>query len=92
MKPLSVAAAAAALSAVLQTAGMTTPASAAWCGYHAYSPLLGKVHSGIQGNAYAARKSTSCKRAERRCIRKLRRAWNRGEAQSYGCIRIEQER
>ena len=83
---------AAACAAILVTAGMTRPAEAAQCTFAAFSPLQGKFHSSIEGHAFAVKKKNACKRAKRRCIRKLRRAWDKGQAQSFGCIELGQAR
>lgn len=79
-----------AAAALLFAAGMTSPAAAAQCTFTAFSPLQGKFHSSIEGHAFAVKKKNACKRAKRRCIRKLRRAWNNGQAQSFGCIELGQ--
>ncbi len=83
---------AAALAAIVLSTGTIRSADAAWCGFQAHSPLLGKFHSSIKGEAHAVKKSRACKRAKRRCIRKLRRAWSKGQAQTFGCIKLVQAR
>lgn len=90
MRRLATLTIAAACAGILVTAGMTGPADAAQCTFRAFSPLQGKFHSSIEGHAFAVKKKNACKRAERRCIRKLRRAWDKGRAQSFGCRELGQ--
>lgn len=91
MKRMSIAGWAAA-AALLFAAATTHPAAAAQCTFTAFSPLQGKFHSSIEGHAFAVKKKNACKRAKRRCIRKLRRAWNDGRAQGFGCVELGQAR
>ena len=74
-----------ATAAVVLLNGVTTPASAANCWFVAFNPWTGDLARSIDGYASGIKKSGACRRAERRCNRKLRRAWNKGQAQSYGC-------
>jgi hypothetical protein len=71
-------------AAVLLTASMTTPAVAKQCLFVAINqPDIRGVGNGLSQRA-------ACRRAERRCLGNLRRAWQKGKAQQLGCKRIDQ--
>jgi hypothetical protein len=78
-----------ATAAVVLLNGVPTPASAANCWFVAFNPWTGDLARSIDGYAGGVKKSGACRRAERRCNRKLRRAWNKGQAQSYGCRNMD---
>jgi hypothetical protein len=75
-----------AAATVLLAVPMTTPANAAKCFYAARNPFTLKVSSDITGFGRAIKQSNACNRAERECIRKLRKAWKKGKAQQFGCV------
>jgi hypothetical protein len=58
------------------------------CLYQAYDRFAKRTVHQIKGHATAARQSWACNRARRRCLRDLRKAWDRGMAQRAGCVRF----
>lgn len=64
------------------------PAQAATCLYQAFDRFANRTVHQIKGEGRAARTSRACKRARRRCLRALRKAWDRGMAQRAGCVRF----
>jgi hypothetical protein len=74
-----------ATASVVLLNGVATPASAANCWFVAFDPWSREMARSIDGYASGIKKSGACRRAERRCNRKLRQAWNKGQARSYGC-------
>lgn len=74
----------AAAGALLLNVGVTTSADAARCTYFAFNPWTNDVSSSIRGSAIGA---GACRRAKRRCVRKLRSAWSNGQAQQFGCVK-----
>lgn len=78
-----------ATASVVLLNGLATPASAANCWFVAFDPWSREMARSIDGYASGIKKSGACRRAERRCNRKLRQAWNKGQAQSYGCRNID---
>jgi hypothetical protein len=67
----------------------TSPASAASCHFLAES-AWGGPNIGIYGSASVGTKKATCRRAKRRCLRKLMRAWKEGKAQGYACVEMRQ--
>jgi hypothetical protein len=65
---------------------MTTLANASECFYAARNPFTLKVSNDITGFGRAIKQSNACNRAERECLRKLRKAWKKGKAQQFGCV------
>jgi hypothetical protein len=76
-----------AVAAILLTASMTTLAEAKWCVFAAVNPFTKKISSDINGAGTGLEKG-ACRRAERRCLRKLRKAWKKGKAQQFACKRL----
>ena len=70
--------------------GVPTVANAASCHFYAFNPWTKASSWSIHGSAYGVKKSRVCKRAKRRCLKRLRRAWNKGEFQSYRCEKMVQ--
>lgn len=79
--------AAAALSALLLVPLGTAPAHAMWCTYSGHNPFTGQWDDSISGTAVGISEKRVCKRAKKRCVRDLRRAWNKGRANGFGCKR-----
>jgi hypothetical protein len=76
-----------AAAAVLLTAPMTTPANAGKCWYAAVNPFSQKVSNDITGIGRGVWLSNACERAKSKCLRKLRKAWNKGKAQQFACVK-----
>jgi hypothetical protein len=76
-----------ATTASLLTATITTPAAAKDCWYQAVNPFTHEISSDIKGHGVGTEKG-ACRRAKRKCLRKLRHAWNKGKAQQFACRRI----
>jgi hypothetical protein len=58
------------------------------CLYQAFDRFANRTVNQISGHATAAKQSWACNRARRRCLRELRKAWDRGMAQRAGCVRF----
>ena len=72
---------------VLLVAPMTTSADAKDCWYQAFNPFTHEISSDIKGHGVGTEKG-ACRRAKRKCLRKLRHAWDKGKAQQFACRRI----
>jgi hypothetical protein len=66
---------------------MTTPADAKDCWYQGFNPFTKAISSDIKGHGVGTAKG-ACRRAKRKCLRKLRKAWAKGKAQQFGCRKI----
>ena len=94
MKRISTLIASAALGVVLLSGGAANQAQAAGCYYKLHQDGVGILHKGfsLQGYGHAAKVKTACKRAEKKCNRRLKRARKkhqlpRGNARDFRCVR-----
>jgi hypothetical protein len=77
-----------AATTVVLTTSMITAAHAKSCWFQGFNPFSKDISEKIKGHGYAIKQSNACNRAKRECLRKLRKAWKKGKAQQYACIRI----
>jgi hypothetical protein len=78
----------AAAPAVLLTIPVTTSAHAKDCWFQGFNPFSGAISSDIKGHGIGIKESNACKRAKRKCLNKLRKAWKKGKAQQFACRKI----
>jgi hypothetical protein len=72
------------------TISATTSANAKSCHYFAFNPWDQSSSWEVSGDAYGSNMRRLCDRAERRCLRRLRREWKKGKFQNFRCVRLEQ--
>jgi len=78
----------AAIAAALSFSSGPAEAGRKSCLYQAYDRFAKRTVHQIKGHATAVKQSWACNRARRRCLRDLRKAWDRGMAQRAGCVRF----
>jgi hypothetical protein len=65
----------------------TTRADA--CLFVGIDPVTKEISSGVHSRGFGVNESGACRRAERKCLRKLKAAWNNTKVQQFTCKRIE---
>ena len=66
---------------------VSTPGHAKECWYQGYNRFTQHTSLEIKGHGVGTQKG-ACRRAQRKCLNKLRRAWKHGKAQQYACTRV----
>jgi hypothetical protein len=79
-----------ALMVIVITAALTPSANAKDCWYQGVNSFTQPktISSDIKGHGIGLKMSRACKRAKRHCLTKLRRAWKKGKAQHFACMRV----
>jgi len=90
MKPLGIVAITAVCFVLGMSAAMVEPAhagrkSCAFIPFNHFSQE--KASASFLTIGRARKQGTACKRAKNKCLRKLRRAWKKGNLQQFACLR-----
>lgn len=65
----------------------TTPAEA--CLFVGINPVTKETSPGVISRSLGATEKGACRRAERRCLRKLKALWRNSKVQYFACKRID---